>query len=546
MALLSAMEHLKHSLKPLEAMQHEELKESMGWIWWTEKRRETVERIIRNIETILPDLKHETEKLDDEIQRMREGNPINEEVFQAKKALHEEEQELAAKLQLILHLLDDLRGYYKGSKAARKIIETWNPYIVGDFNSCAKETAWRLRSMIHAAERGEPIEPKPSTRWRTILQTAAVGGALTAATVGAMLNQGTQELRIPAAALNTATQSAPQVAQVHYLDLGLFRDRVSAEQSATHVNLMMHGRIEGDHLAQTYRDLKAQFPDVTATDIHTVTRIGQVGKEWQAKVAETDGHWTIRIGPFHGDGRHVQVFWLLLKHFAYRGSAAIVTERDGRRQTRIVAAHPMSSAAIHADVVDTASMHADERRSFELAKRMGPPTYTEKQAIKQRMLAELPGLLRKYAWLHPITRKTVQVDQRFMQSLCHNEGHWDPTVISHAGAIGVCQIMPGTARHIEEDFLKRKINLFDPIDNLEASIAYNAHLARKYGMDWRAAAYAYNWGEGRVDALRSRDPSMPERLVAREPREHWRRIRRTMIQLGWTEPPTLTSAPWTN
>ena len=64
--------------------------------------------------------------------------------------------------------------------------------------------------------------------------------------------------------------------------------------------------------------------------------------------------------------------------------------------------------------------------------------------------------------------------------------------VSPAGAGGVMQLMPATAREMGVK------DVFDPVQNIEGGVKYLAMMKDKYG-DPKLAAIAYNWGPGRTD-----------------------------------------------
>lgn len=64
--------------------------------------------------------------------------------------------------------------------------------------------------------------------------------------------------------------------------------------------------------------------------------------------------------------------------------------------------------------------------------------------------------------------------------------------VSPAGAMGVMQLMPGTARDMGVK------DPYDPIQNIEGGVKYLAKMQRKYD-DPKLAAIAYNWGPGNTD-----------------------------------------------
>jgi hypothetical protein len=87
------------------------------------------------------------------------------------------------------------------------------------------------------------------------------------------------------------------------------------------------------------------------------------------------------------------------------------------------------------------------------------------------------------------------VDERLLKHVMHKEtgGLKDRAhAVSHAGAQGVMQLMPATAKHLGVK------DAFDPEQNIEGGVKYLAQLERKY-KDPKLAAMAYNWGPGNVD-----------------------------------------------
>ena len=70
--------------------------------------------------------------------------------------------------------------------------------------------------------------------------------------------------------------------------------------------------------------------------------------------------------------------------------------------------------------------------------------------------------------------------------LVQRESGWNPKAVSHKGAIGLAQLMPGTAQ-------KLRVDPRDPRQNLDGGARY---LAQQYRMfrDWRLALAAYNAG----------------------------------------------------
>jgi soluble lytic murein transglycosylase-like protein len=82
--------------------------------------------------------------------------------------------------------------------------------------------------------------------------------------------------------------------------------------------------------------------------------------------------------------------------------------------------------------------------------------------------------------------------------LVRTESNWSPAAVSSKGAIGLAQLMPGTARLLG-------VNPHDPRQNLEGGARYLSQQYRKFG-DWRLALAAYNAGPGAVERHRGIPP----------------------------------------
>lgn len=75
--------------------------------------------------------------------------------------------------------------------------------------------------------------------------------------------------------------------------------------------------------------------------------------------------------------------------------------------------------------------------------------------------------------------------------LVQQESGWNPTAKSHKGAIGLAQLMPGTAAYL-------KVDPNDPAQNLDGGARYLAEQYRTFG-SWRLALAAYNAGPAAVE-----------------------------------------------
>ena len=96
--------------------------------------------------------------------------------------------------------------------------------------------------------------------------------------------------------------------------------------------------------------------------------------------------------------------------------------------------------------------------------------------------------------------KEHNVDPKIIKAIIERESGFDPNAISKQGAIGLMQLMPGTAR---EAGVK---NIFDPIENIRGGTKYFSSLLNRYHGNVVFALSAYNSGPNNVDKYKGVPP----------------------------------------
>src|SRR4029079_2847804 len=88
------------------------------------------------------------------------------------------------------------------------------------------------------------------------------------------------------------------------------------------------------------------------------------------------------------------------------------------------------------------------------------------------------------------------VNPHVVAAVIEAESDFQPKAKSRAGACGLMQLLPETARRFG---LLRKRDLFNPAKNIEAGVRYLGWLTQRFGGDLARVVAAYNAGEGAVD-----------------------------------------------
>jgi soluble lytic murein transglycosylase len=108
----------------------------------------------------------------------------------------------------------------------------------------------------------------------------------------------------------------------------------------------------------------------------------------------------------------------------------------------------------------------------------------------------------QYYPLPDLAEEDWPVPTEFALAVARQESELNPAAASHAGAQGLMQLMPATARHVADQLglPYSPVRLVrDPDYNATLGTSYLASMMKRYDGSFMLAAAAYNAGPGRVD-----------------------------------------------
>ncbi len=108
------------------------------------------------------------------------------------------------------------------------------------------------------------------------------------------------------------------------------------------------------------------------------------------------------------------------------------------------------------------------------------------------------------------------VNPKLIHSVIRHESGYNPRAVSPAGAMGLMQLIPGTAKRMGVD------DAFDPTQNIMGGTKYLRMLLDMFGGNPVHAVAAYNAGEGRVIKYKGIPPfEETKQYVARVMNDFW-------------------------
>ena len=150
-------------------------------------------------------------------------------------------------------------------------------------------------------------------------------------------------------------------------------------------------------------------------------------------------------------------------------------------------------------------------------------TPTEMSALERVNREKIEDMIREVSGRY-------RVDPALVRAVIETESNWNSSAVSRKGALGLMQLVPGTAHQLGVN------NAFDPKQNLDGGVRYLHSLLERYNGDLDRALAAYNAGPHAVD----RAGGIPQ---YRETRDYVQKVTDSYFRPGSDRLPRAFDAP---
>ncbi|MBB3475828.1 lytic transglycosylase domain-containing protein [Sphingomonas sp. BK345] len=198
-----------------------------------------------------------------------------------------------------------------------------------------------------------------------------------------------------------------------------------------------------------------------------------------------------------GSAAHAEVYKVTAKGAVVVGNAGTFVQRGTYRDVPAPAPAP---APIAAPVANTSAYGARPYVSRALPEPGVVGEQAEYANAAPATRSSTRNLAGKYGPLISAAAEVFGLDESLLRAVVWQESRFREGVTSKKGAMGLMQLMPGTARGLGV------VNAYDPIQNVAGGARHLRNLLRRYGGDVSMALAAYNAGEGSVQKYRGIPP----------------------------------------
>ena len=177
------------------------------------------------------------------------------------------------------------------------------------------------------------------------------------------------------------------------------------------------------------------------------------------------------------------------------------TVRSGEHLIGIARHYGVSVAAIVSanGIANASRIYAGQRLAIPAAAAAAAPRKKPAAPAMSASMAERVARRDGVRRMIVAEAKQQGVPAAFALAVAWQESGWQQNVVSGAGAIGVMQLMPDTARWIGEAMLGRPVNPHDTRANIAAGVRLLRHYLDRYDGDRALVLAAYYQGQGAAD-----------------------------------------------
>lgn len=154
-------------------------------------------------------------------------------------------------------------------------------------------------------------------------------------------------------------------------------------------------------------------------------------------------------------------------------------------------------------VVHFTNIPNGDKRFKMVRKEDNTSDYTRAAGMPQYVLPTAE-LIKRYSPMIATASKTHDVDVALVHAVITAESGYNPSAVSRAGARGLMQLMPETAKRFGVQ------NIHDPAENIQGGVKYLRELLTMFNGNRELAVAAYNAGENAVIRAGNRIPAYPE------------------------------------
>lgn len=178
--------------------------------------------------------------------------------------------------------------------------------------------------------------------------------------------------------------------------------------------------------------------------------------------------------------------------------------RPGDTVSEVAQLHAVPTAAVvdRNGLAPPYRIRAGERLAIPAAPSTAPPPQV--QALDSPRSSEVVAAAERWGRAYGLSPELIK-------ALCWKESRWQPDAVSHKGAVGVAQTLPGTARWVSSHLVGERLDPMEIDDNVRISAAYLRWLLDRSGGDTAAALAAYH--QGRASTLNRGWLPVTERYV---------------------------------